>query len=157
MTKLIDKHDHLSTFLSSVSTTLQLLWSFHFAPDESERIVQRVAKGNLFPSAILQNQTKKNITTQWYFNQLNYPDIGQAMETDMLYEKIKIVSFVICFCTEMNTVVAMDGWKQRIITGTRILAEIKRMQSSDKDQTRKTDKHDKEHKATKITHTKKQK
>ena len=43
---------------------------------------------------------------------------------------------------------------ERVIRGTKILAEIKSMLSRDKDQTWKTDKHDKEQNATKIIHTK---
>ena len=42
----------------------------------------------------------------------------------------------------------------RVIKGTKVIAIIKRMQSSDKDQTWKTDIHTKEHEATKILHTK---
>ena len=44
---------------------------------------------------------------------------------------------------------------ERVIKGTKILAEIKRMQSRDKDQTKKNrHTHNKEHKITKIIHTK---
>ena len=43
---------------------------------------------------------------------------------------------------------------ERVIMGTKIIVIIKRMQFRDKDQTRKTDIHDKEHKVTKIIRTK---
>ena len=43
---------------------------------------------------------------------------------------------------------------ERVIKGTKILAEIKRMLSRDKDETWKTDTHNKGHKVTKIIHTK---
>ena len=43
---------------------------------------------------------------------------------------------------------------ERVIKGTKVIAEFKRMQSRDKDQTWNTDTHSKEHKVTKIIHTK---
>ena len=45
----------------------------------------------------------------------------------------------------------------RVIKGTKIQAEIKRMLSRDKDYTWKTDKHNKNHKITKIRNTRKHK
>ena len=45
---------------------------------------------------------------------------------------------------------------RRVIKGTRITAEIKRIKSKNKDHTGKSDAHNKEHKITKITRTKKQ-
>ena len=46
---------------------------------------------------------------------------------------------------------------ERIIKGTKVIAVIKTMQSSDKDQTWKIYIHNKEHKVTKTIHTKQQK
>ena len=43
---------------------------------------------------------------------------------------------------------------ERVIKRTKVIAVIKRMQSIDKDQIWKTDIHNKEHKLTKIIHTK---
>ena len=44
--------------------------------------------------------------------------------------------------------------RQRVIKGTKFIAEIKRMSHRDKDHTWKTDKHNKERRVTKIIHTK---
>ena len=46
---------------------------------------------------------------------------------------------------------------ERVFKWTKIRAEIKRILSKDKDKTRKTDTHNKEHAIIKITRTKKQK
>ena len=48
----------------------------------------------------------------------------------------------------------LNGFSGRVIQETKIPVEIKRTYSRDKDQTWKTDKHNKEHKITKIIHTK---
>ena len=50
---------------------------------------------------------------------------------------------------------SLNRWHdKRLIEGTKILAEIKRMLSMDKDKTWKTDKNNKEHKTTKLLQTK---